>query len=131
VKQEREEGRLKRPPVHPTNLTPDELVGDDALPLLEIHFKAVRHAVTQEEHERQVRRSGLASYERRLVEEAYEKLRGFGIWPRDINEYGGIVWGVAVRSDLQNLVESLPLLNRKDFPLSVQFKEVPEEEHNG
>lgn len=115
-----ENARLKRKPINPTSLTPEEIVGMDLMPLLELHYKSAMKAESQEELDKAMTRAGINSTDRKIAAEAYEKLREHGIHPGGMDRHNNILWRYALRGDLQNYVEALPL------PTKLEIKEMSE-----
>ena len=107
----------KRPPMHPTNLTPEEIVGSpDDMGILESHYIVSRKNQDPERYEKAMQ-TKFKDPERKLIASLYEKLRDHGFWPSGVDSFGNITWSYALKGDLQIYVESLPLIPRKDFNL--------------
>ena len=113
--------KLYRPPLIPSDIQPKQIIGGNAA-LVESHFTKAIKAQSQEEYERAMK--SFAENERKIISDIYAELREIGIWPRGIDKFGNIEFGIACRSNLQTYTESMPLIDRKNFHLSVKFKEV-------
>ena len=106
---------LRRRPLYPTTLTPEEIIGDSGdSGLLESHFTLSVKYTDPERYEKAMQRKFTES-ERVHIATIYAKLREKGIWPKAIDKFGNIEFGVAVRSDFQDYVESLPLVERGEY----------------
>ena len=106
---------LRRRPLYPTTLTPEEIIGDPGdSGLLESHFTLSVKYTDPERYEKAMQRK-FTEAERTHISTIYAKLRESGIWPRAIDKFGNIEFGVAVRSDFQDYVESLPLVARGEY----------------
>ena len=104
---------LQRKPLHPTSLTPEQIVGDSRdMALIESHFTLSLKNTDPERWEKAMQKT-FTEAERTHVAGIYTKLREKGIWPRSIDRFGNIEWGIAVRGDSQEYIESLPLPARK------------------
>ena len=113
---------LKRKPIYPTTLTPEEIIGDPGdSGLLESHFTLSLKYTDPERYEKAMQRKFKES-ERNHVASIYKKLREKGIWPKSIDKFGNIEWGVVVRSDFLEYVESMPLVSRGEY---AKGQEVP------
>ena len=115
--------KLYRPPLVPSDIQPEQIIGTNAA-LVESHFTKAIKSQSQEEYERSMK--SFAENERKIISDIYTELREIGIWPRGIDRFGNVEFGIACRSNLQSYVESMPLINRKNFRFSVKFKEVPQ-----
>jgi hypothetical protein len=116
---------MQRKPLVPCDLTPTELIGMDDYEFIKKHFNLSLKVVDPEKFDNMMKKK-FNEKERTLVAEIYKKLREFGVWPKGIDRHGEIKWGIALRGDLQNYTESMPEIPRRNFPLSVEFKKMPE-----
>ena len=96
---------LKREPIYPSNLTPQEIIGLENEPILEAHFKLTLKESDAERLEKLLSKN-YTEAERAYIQELYEKLRSFGIYPKAIDKFGAIIWGISLKSDLQTYIES-------------------------
>ena len=103
---------MKRKPLYPSNLTPLELIGgNNNYKFLKMHFKACLKIQDPEKFDSIIGKK-FADDERVLIAGMYKRLSDFGVYPKCIDRCGEIEWGIAVRGDLQNYVDSLPLPTR-------------------
>ena len=100
----------KRPPLIHTEKTPEDIIGMENIPLLELHFSKSERCSSTEEHERALGK--MSDYDRMLCAEIYGKLRDNGYYPIRRDKVGNIVFGQALMGELQLYVESLPLPTR-------------------
>ena len=85
-----------------------EIVGIDNLGLLTMHFTLALK--TDAEKFDSVMSRKFPENERTFIAECYAKLRDKGLWPRSIDKFGEITWGIATMSELHRKVDSMPLM---------------------
>lgn len=86
-------------------MTPEIIIGVDNMGLFEAHYSAVKNCRTSEDHERAVNDLGLTPDEKKIINQAYQKLREHGIFPAGQGHHGNIKWGYRKPTKLQQLLE--------------------------
>jgi len=113
---------MKRKPLYPSNLSPLELIGgDNNYKFLKMHFKACLKIQDPEKFDSTLSKK-FKEDERVLIAGMYKRLSDFGIYAKCIDKDGEIEWGITVRGDLQEYVESMPLVSRGEY---AKGQEVP------
>ena len=104
---------MKRKPLHPTSLSPEEIIGEPRdIALIESHFTLSLKHSDPERWEKAMQKT-YTEAERTHVATIYEKLRDKGLYPRAIDRFGGIEWGIATKGNVQDYVERYPLIPRE------------------
>jgi hypothetical protein len=93
---------LKRPPLCPTNLTPENVYFGVDLMLLRAFLKVTLHCKGKEDFEKAVK--GFSDPERSKVSELLQQARDMGFYPEAVTETG-IDWGVALKGDIEIAME--------------------------
>lgn len=97
------DGLLKRPPMIQSPLTPESVYGYDDMRLLQDFLKAVLPCRGRDEWERVV--SKFQPGQRARCAELMAQSRMAGYYPETLDGNGSIVWGIALKGDVQIEIE--------------------------
>lgn len=97
---------FKAPPMHPTTLSPTEIIGVNNMRLFEQHYEIASRSTNGGDFPIKVLNNKIGSEDRENIAKTLSKLREFGFYPLGYKDSGGIKWGVVLKSEAQVLMES-------------------------
>lgn len=89
---------LKKPPLVPGNLSPENVYFGEKMALLKIFLKATLHCSRKDDFEKAVK--GFSDKERADVSEMLTDCRNMGFFPEDVID-NEIKWGIALKGDVE------------------------------
>ena len=89
---------LKKPPLVPGNLTPENVYFGNEMALLKTFLKATLHCSGKDDFEKAVK--GFTDKEREDVAKTLGECRTMGYFPEAVIDHD-IKWGIALKSDIQ------------------------------
>ena len=111
---------MRRKPLIYSDKTPEDILGKN-MAMVEAHFTLSLKESDPERWERMIQKKFTES-ERQTIADLYLALREIGVWPKSVDHVGNIKWGIAVQSDLYNMVESFPLVPKAEAMRTVDLR---------
>jgi len=103
---------LERPPLVPTDLTPEDIIGPH-MARFKLHFEESLKVQDPDKFESTMKK--FSQEDRDLCSDLLKELRRYGYWPCGISGTGKIKFATVLMGDLQRYVESMPLIDRNSF----------------
>lgn len=96
-----ETAQLSAPPLYPTDLTPNQIVGYENMQIFIQHLRICNAGTNAGEFPASRLNKEIGPANRDKIACILDRLRSCGFYPIGINERGKVIWGVALKSQAQ------------------------------
>lgn len=97
---------LKSPPLYATELTPNEIVGFENMPIFIAHLRICKSATNAGEFPTARLNKEIGPANRDRVAAILAELRANGFFPQGVDGNGKVIWEIALMSDSQRKFEA-------------------------
>ena len=92
---------LKSPPMYPTPMTPEDIIGLSNMDLFKQFYSIAASSTNAGEYPEKRLNKDIGKDDRKAIAETLKHLREHGFYPNGSDRHGSIIWGTMLKSQAQ------------------------------